>query len=111
MDIIEEWKELKKEYLLSSLGRVKRWRGNKAHYVKSFLDNKGYNFITLCTDGKKKSYSLGKLLAETFIGECPPKHCLGFRDGDISNISLDNIYWKNRSEYMKERLTNQLTLF
>lgn len=51
----------------------------------------GVPVVQLSCDGKKNSYSLALLLAETFLDYDKSTQKICFRDGDNTNVSIDNI--------------------
>lgn len=82
----EIWKDIKEFeglYEVSNLGRVKslqrlvrdcngmRMRMRKERILKDYKDTHGYHRITLLKNGKRKQFSIHRLVFEAFNGEIP----------------------------------------
>lgn len=108
--MIEEWRtipEYEGLYKVSNLGRVKGLKRNRI--LKSAPNEKGYQMIVLCKDGKMKTVKVHKLVAEVFIGK---KN--GFEvnhiDGNKSNNSASNLEYCSHSDNMKHATKTGLLL-
>ena len=88
----ETWKPIvgyEEEYMVSDMGRVKSLKykgGNKEKVLKSCKTSRGYVNVVLVKDGKHKSHSVHRLVAQTFI---PNPHNKPYVD-HINTIRHDN---------------------
>jgi len=94
----EEWREIaasKGVYAVSNLGRVKRVKPGRTTHIGKMLSpgigSNGYPLVVLRIDGKSISRTVHSLVAEAFIGECPPKHVVNHKDTDKTNCRLSNL--------------------
>ncbi len=100
VDIKDEvWKQIHSNpnYLISSVGRVKRISSSKI--LKPKISADGYLIIGI----GKKMYSLHNLVAREFIGPCPDKYQLNHKDGNKKNNKVDNLEYVTQSENIKHR--------
>ena len=69
------------------------------------------NYVSFNIDGKKIQLNVGRVLADTFLGQ-EPDMIPCYRDGDLDNTTLENIYWGTRAEFSRNlynfRKTNGL---
>lgn len=96
----EVWKEcpFNESYEVSNQGNVRRKNGKE---LKLSRTPRGYLYVNL----SKKSYSVHKLVAYTFLPPCPGVHGLGrgtyhidHIDGDKSNNKASNLQWLSHEE-------------
>lgn len=85
------------KYEISNLGRVRNMKTGRI--LKHFLSS-GYPCVELWDSWIRTSKRIHVLLAETFIGERPPRHEVDHIDGDKLNFSLENL------EYVSPRTNN-----
>lgn len=88
---------------VSTRGDVKtvdRWetcngskRFRKGRILKPALDKKGYLFVTLCRNGKKRQFHIHRMVAETFIPNPENKPQVHHRDEDKTNNVVENLSW------------------
>lgn len=87
-------------------------KGNKPHntyerdgIISSRIDTTGRLYLYIRTSpGKWELYH--KYLWEQKNGEVPPSHCLWFKDGNSTNVSLENLECISRKEnYMRNSET------
>lgn len=65
----------------------------KSKILKAHKNNKGYLYVDLCIDGKKKHYLVHRLVAETFI-ENPEKYpIINHKDNNPLNNRVENLEW------------------
>ena len=100
MKIEEEWRQIKgyENYMVSSLGNVKslgktkkknQWT-NKETILKPGK-SKGYLRVVLCKDGKTKSFSVHRLVAEAFLSNPYNLPCVNHKDENKLNNCLNNL--------------------
>lgn len=106
--MIEEWKAVPRYeglYKVSNMGRVIGLKRNRI--LKSAPNEKGYQMVTLCKDGRMRTFKVHKLVAETFIGKKD-----GFEvnhiDGDKSNNQVNNLEYCSHSENVKHAIKTGL---
>lgn len=107
----EVWKDIKGYeglYQVSSIGRVRRLAGvvvreqhGKADAVqpirerilKSAIRYDEYELVTLCKDGKTRSFLVHKLAANAFISNPNDYNVINHIDEDKTHNSVDNLEW------------------
>ena len=111
----EIWKSLKdfeEEFQCSNYGRIKRnarsWRrGRQGCQIKSIPEGivkqrilkQGYVKVNLCKKGIKKSYSVQRLVALTFIpNKKKEANNVNHKDGNKINNMVSNLEWVTPSE-------------
>ena len=120
---MEIWKDIEgyeRLYQVSNEGRVKsleRTVESVSHgkpcirhikgYMRAFSINpiNGYLTVSLCKDGKEKTYNVHRLVAEAFIPNLDNKPCIDH----ISTIKYDNRVENLRWCTQKENLNNPLS--
>lgn len=87
-------------YQVSNLGRVRRlnkWFGNRyiddIHILKQSINKYGYCKVTLQKNGKKKMFSVHRLVAETFISNPSNLPQVNHKDGNKLNNNIWNLEW------------------
>lgn len=113
MDTKEQWMPIKGfegKYEISSYGRVKslarpkcvlhgkqKWWHEKI--MKPNAHKNGYLFVDLyAMDGKKKAFSVHRLVAEAFIGNPSSKPQVNHKNGDKSDNRVENLEWNTSQE-------------
>lgn len=104
--MIEIWKPITgwDKYLVSNLGNIKSLaKGKERILVGSNTTTrsgaKGYRTILLCTDNRRITKTLHKIILETFIGPAPSKkHEASHIDGNKDNNCVENLCWKTKLE-------------
>lgn len=115
--ITEEWKTIvgyEGRYAVSNTGKIRRERVDKLdnrgrtykrHSLLSFnADRNGYQKAWLWNRNARKrdGYPIHRLVAEYFIGPCPPeKNEINHKDGDKGNNHVDNLEWVTHRENMQ----------
>lgn len=105
----EIWKSIIEfpDYEVSSIGQVRRVVPGKRNRVcgilKPWLNNKGYECISLSLNGKSRHHLVSRLVCRAFHGEPPtPKHDAAHGDGKPLNNREDNLRWATRVENMAD---------
>ena len=96
---MEIWKDIKNyesEYQISNLGRVKSKRANKI--MKNVLDSNGYLICTLSVVGKRKKFSIHRLVASAFVDNNLHKSQVNHIDGNKQNNISTNLDWVTPKE-------------
>lgn len=105
----EIWKDIKNYeglYQVSNLGKVRSYPNfsHKDFFVLKQWITQGYYYVKLFKDGKRKSYSVHRLVAEAFIPNPDNLPQIGHKDennfktGDGCNNCVDNLEWCTAKE-------------
>lgn len=103
----EIWKDIKnyeKLYQVSNLGRVKSLKKQiirSNNYKQTFqekiltpsLSKNGYLTVALCDKGKQKTFTIHRLVAETFIKNKNNHKCVNHKDENKLNNNVNNLEW------------------
>lgn len=85
-------------YQVSNLGNVRRLNKTKPPRILKQSLCRLYLRVDLCRDGKRKSCSVHRLVAETFIPNPDNKPEVNHIDGDKLNNRAENLEWCTSSE-------------
>lgn len=103
----EIWKPVPgiEKYEASSLGRIKSpyWGILKGHVIKK-NGRPSQVTVYLTRNGIRKTYSVHRLVLETFIGPCPHGMEGCHNDGDGTNNKLDNLRWDTHKSNMQDAI-------
>jgi len=100
-------------YQISSEGKVKRF----VRYRNSSPDGSmkiraygkfGYQGVCLSEENKKKSILLHRLIAETFLGPCPPDKEVNHIDGNKKNNAYSNLEYVTHRENIDHAISLRL---
>ena len=123
----EVWKDIpgyEGLYQASNLGRIKSlskklWNGHGYFYSKEKIlkpglssnkeENKRRLMVVLCKD-VKKTWSVHKLIAITFLGEKPEELIICHNDGNHLNNSVDNLRYDSYKENTRDILKHDRTI-
>ena len=97
---MEIWKPLKNfpSYNGSTEGRIMNIKTQRI--LKTFLNNDGYLQVCLRKNSKQYTVKVGRVIAETFLGEHPGMD-VSYKNGDRSDICVDNLEWCTRRETIR----------
>lgn len=97
---MEIWKPLKNfpSYNCSSEGRIMNIRTQRI--LKTFVNNQGYELVCLRKNSKQHTVKVGRVIAETFLGEHPGMD-VGYKNGDRSQNDISNLEWRTRQETIR----------
>ncbi len=91
-------------YAITKDGRVwskpikNRGCGNKrGRWLKLGLHSSGYLGVSLCTNSKKYTCDVHRLILETYVGSCPPDKEACHDNGNKQDNRLENLRWDTRS--------------
>lgn len=101
----EKWRRVRGwPYIVSNRGRVVRHGAAQGTFTGKILKPKisktGYAKLCLRRDGDKWYARIHRLVADAFIGPCPPGHQINHIDGDKLNNRSDNLEWATQAENM-----------
>lgn len=96
---MEIWKDVEGYeglYQVSSEGRVKSLGNNKTRkekILKNCKDKDGYLYVLLCKEGKKKYFTIHRLVAKAFLSN--PNNLLevNHKDENKQNNCVENLEW------------------
>jgi len=97
---MEVWKDIDgiDGYMISNYGRVKSNRG-----LLRIQNGRKYKQVTI----RRKTYTIHKLVAESFLGDRPVGYIIDHIDNDPSNNRLDNLqYTSYKVNNTKDRRFN-----
>lgn len=98
--MLEVWKPLNERYQVSSLGRVKGIYKGKETLLKPSVSTTGYEMVTMSVEGKRKTCSVHRLVAEAFLDIRSAK-VVNHKDGDRTNNMLYNLEMCSYSDNSK----------
>lgn len=107
----EVWRDIKDYeglYQISSLGRVKSFKGKTSKIMIGNTNNRGYYLVGLRKDGKRKMFLRHRLVAQAFIPNPNNLPQVNHIDGNKSNNTLKNLEWVNQSENEKHAIKHNL---
>ena len=98
-EIYKDIKDLEGKYQVSNFGQILSLnyrKTGKAELLKPGKTKDGYPIVILYKDGKKKTFTIHRLVAETFLPN--PNNLLevNHKDEDKTNNSVDNLEWCTR---------------
>ena len=98
---MEIWKPLRNfpSYNVSTEGRVMNIRTRRI--LKTYTDENGYILVCLRKNNRQYTVKVSRVIAETFLGEHPGMDVC-YKDSDRSNICLDNLEWRTRSQNISD---------
>lgn len=98
---METWKPLHNfpGYEGSSEGRIKNIRTQYILHPKP--DHRGCLKVGLYKRGKRHSVKVRRIMAKTFLGDHPGMD-VRHKDGDQTNVAVNNLEWCSRSELIRE---------
>ena len=80
-------------YEVSNWGRVKSLKFGKERILKPGTNKYGYLIVILCKNGKVKSFSVHRLVAEVFIPNPHNYPCVNHKDECKTNNNVNNLEW------------------
>lgn len=101
----EVWKIIKdyENYEISNFGRIKK--NNKI--LKQYENDKGYLYVALYKNNKRKMFRTHRLVALTFIENKNNLPEVNHKDENKLNNHIDNLEWCNRIYNMNYGTTQQ----
>lgn len=108
----EEWRDIPEyggRYRVSNLGRVLntqsgRWASSPERVLKNSIGNHGYPVVNLRKPGGSRTPVLvHRLVARTFLGECPEGQQVRHRNGDRSNPALRNLSYGTQADNEEDK--------
>lgn len=89
-------------YKVSNLGRIISCHRAKTKLLSLTNKNeKGYLKLTLCKNGKQKTYKVHRLVANAFLQNKNGCNELNHKDGNKLNNCVDNLEWITHKENIR----------
>ena len=100
MEIFKDIEGYEGLYQISNFGNVRSFRNRKERILKPGLDHKGYNYVSLCVNSKRKNFKVHRLVGKSFIPNPNNNPQINHKNGiKIDNHTL-NLEWVTQSENM-----------
>ena len=96
VEIFKDIKDLEGLYQVSNFGNVLSLNYNhtgKPKLLKPGKDTNGYPIVILSKDGKRKMFSVHRLVAETFLENPHNYPVINHKDEDKTNNRVENLEW------------------
>lgn len=102
----EEWKEIENtdsQYFVSSLGRVKSYKGYQAIILKPYSNQNGYLRVDIIEQGQRQAKLVHRIVAAAFL-PMPEKidYQLHHIDGRKDSNAAANLVWLSPAEHRKK---------
>ena len=78
-------------YGITSCGKV--WSYRRKRFLKYGVNRKGYLYVVLCKDGKTKTYTIHRLVAEAYIPNPDNLPQVDHIDNDKTHNYVNNLQW------------------
>lgn len=108
-DIVYDGEDYTNLYQVSNLGRVKSLNYRKERVLQPNKNNNGYLRVGLCKDGKRKFFSIHRLVATTFLENPENKLEVNHKDEDKTNNFVgtpENDYKDGNLEWCDKEYNN-----
>ena len=89
---------------------LKKTKKKRCFEMKTFLNNKGYKYICLTKNNKRKWELIHRLVARHFIPNPENKPHINHKDGNPKNNHISNLEWVTQSENLLHAYQNKLRL-
>lgn len=112
----EIWKDIpgfEGFYKVSTLGRIQSAKrpSTKGKILKQGITTKGYNKVTLCTNGVTLSRETHRFVGLTFIPNPENKPCINHINGIKTDNSVENLEWCTQQENVQHAFRTGLMSF
>ena len=103
----EIWKELEENsnYFISNFGNFKN---KKDKLLKLNINERGYLYCNISTNGKVIKVKIHRLVAIYFIDNLENKDTVNHKDGNKLNNHYSNLEWLTRKENIQHGYKNNL---
>ncbi len=103
----EEWRDVigyEGLYKVSNLGHIYSIRAErllKPHHQQRKDRKQGYLYTFFSVDGHRKRPMIHKVVADAFLGECPPGYQVNHKDGNKLHNRVSNLEYLTGSQNMR----------
>ena len=97
--------EIEKYYTIEEDGMI--WYKKKNTYLKPTPSYEGYLYVKLSYNKLHESFSVHRLVAAKYIGQCPPELETSHKDGNKHNNHYTNLEYITHSENIQKSYTEQ----
>lgn len=90
------WVDVKgyeKHYQIDQDGTVRSLKNGGVKIITPTIDRHGYKKINLYKEGKRKTYTIHRLVAENFLENPNNLPCVNHKDENTLNNNKDNLEW------------------
>lgn len=108
---MEIWKDIvayEGMYQVSDLGRVKSLKFSKLRLLKNSFDKDGYLLVSLYKNGKQKTITTHRLVAQSFIYNKDKKPQVNHINGIKDDNRVQNLEWNTSLENIRHSYKNGL---
>lgn len=117
IEIFKDIKDLEGKYQVSNFGNILSLNYNhtgKPKLLKPGKDTNGYPMVILIKDGKRKMFSVHRLVAEAFLENPHNYPVINHKDEDKTNNRVENLEWctisyNNNYGTHNERISKAMT--
>jgi hypothetical protein len=92
------------DYEVSTLGRIRSWKGPQPKIIKVQKLPTGYRFYRFGIGKGAVPRYIHRLVLEAFVGPCPDGMQCRHLDGDRANNCLSNLAWGTPEENQRDRI-------
>jgi len=97
-----EWREINKDYMISSDGQVVSRKRLKPLKMTPVINSDGYPQVLIYTSGKRLTRPVHRLVAEAFLPPRPtPTHQVNHRNGIRTDNRAENLEWVTGGENIR----------
>lgn len=93
---MEIWKDIqgyKGYYQVSNLGNVRSMNSNNRRNLVFWKNNKGYLWVDLSVNNKKRHYAVHRLVANTFLENKNNFPCVNHKNEIKTDNNVENLEW------------------
>lgn len=99
-------KDIGNGYFATEDGRI--WSRKTNKYVKERIGPRGYYMVNLSIDGKCKTFTLHRLIANAFLPNTENLSQINHKDGNKLNNNVSNLEWCSARYNTRHALDNNL---
>lgn len=92
-------------YAITSCGKV--WSYRRKKFLKPGTNRHGYEYVVLSVDGQKKTLTVHRLVAETYISNPDNKPEVNHKDENKANNNINNLEWITKKENVNYGTRNE----
>ncbi len=93
-------------YQISTKARVKSFHKGKVKILRQGFNMNGYPTVSLRKNGKAKTHTVHRLVAEAFIPNPENKKYIDHIDANRANANIENLRWVTQEENIQASIQN-----